>query len=95
MDEWKIYLWKPQRPMRAIIESHPVPGYEEVCFDERVATFQRILLGSPSRQTKGNCQNVLSKSESLYQGLVLSVFCRIHKLFTKTYILKQLSGSSI
>jgi len=48
MDEWKIYLWKLQRPMRAIIENHPVPGYEEVCFDESVTTFQRILLRSTS-----------------------------------------------
>ena len=34
MDEWKIYLWEQQRTMQAIID-HPVPGYEEVCFDEK------------------------------------------------------------
>jgi len=48
MDKWKIYLWKQQRPMRAMTEHHPVPGYEEVCFDESVTTFQRNLLRSPS-----------------------------------------------
>jgi hypothetical protein len=89
IDKWKMYLRKLQRPMRVITERQPVPGYEELCFDESVKTFHSNLLRSPSGEAKGNCQNVLFKSERLYHGLVVFLFDQTQKLFTKTHILKK------